>query len=89
MIQFMIAALTLPALWLIGRPEKYRWRRWGFIVGLSGQPFWLWATWVSGDYGMFAVAVATTYIYADGVWTYWVAPLRNREGRLIHEPSNS
>ena len=72
MTQIMIAALTIPALWLVARQDH--WRRYGFPIGLASQPFWLWATWNAGDWGMLTVAVFTTWTWGYGVWTHWFRP---------------
>lgn len=41
-------------------------RRWAPVVGLAGQPFWLWATW--GKWGMFTVSVLYTVVWARALW---------------------
>lgn len=75
-VQTMIAALTIPALYLVGRQDH--WRRWGFVIGLASQPFWLWATWSDQAWGMLIVAVFCTGTWALGVWNHWVVPVRQK-----------
>lgn len=58
------------AIWLVGRKEK--WRRWGFILGLCGQPFWVYSFIVNHQYGMLAMTAAYTYSWGQGVYNYWI-----------------
>lgn len=43
-------------------------RRWGGLVGLVGQPFWLYAAGQSGQWGQFAVSVVATALYLKSAW---------------------
>ncbi|BCN03280.1 hypothetical protein RPSB_04170 [Ralstonia solanacearum] len=45
-----------------------RTQRWGALVGLLGQPAWLYLTHVSGEGGMFTASVFFTLCYGHGVW---------------------
>lgn len=65
-LQAVIALTGAAAVWLITREAP--WSRWGFVVGLIGQPFWLVSTAASGQWGMFALSLLYLWIWADGVW---------------------
>ena len=39
-----------------------------------GQPFWFYATWKAGQWGIFALCTLYTYAWARGVWTHWLSP---------------
>lgn len=45
-----------------------RTQRWGALVGLLGQPAWLYLTHVSGEGGMFTATGFFTLCYGHGVW---------------------
>ena len=60
-----IVACTCSAIWLLSRPE--RWMRWGFVVGLIGQPFWLYSTLDSAQWGPFIVSLFFTAAWIKGV----------------------
>lgn len=44
-----------------------KWHRWGFVVGMVSQPFWLYATWTAEQYGIFALAIYYTFAWALGI----------------------
>ncbi|CAJ0743885.1 MULTISPECIES: hypothetical protein [Ralstonia] len=45
-----------------------RTQRWGALVGLLGQPAWLYLTHVTGEAGMFTASIFFTVCYGHGVW---------------------
>ena len=45
-----------------------RTQRWGAVVGLLGQPAWLYLTHVTGEAGMFTASVFFVVCYGRGVW---------------------
>jgi len=44
--------------------------RLGFILGLGGQPFWIFTTWQAGQWGMLLVSLWFTYNYLRGLRNY-------------------
>lgn len=87
-LQLLIAALTIPALYLVARPGHDTRRRWGFVIGTLGQPFWLYSTWSDKKFGIFMVAVFCTWSWATGVWNFWVVPARLRTQRSHGEETH-
>lgn len=69
-IQAGLTAFACGAIILLGR--KDRWQRWGYIVGMAGQPFWFWSSVSAGQWGVFAVSCVFTVGYAQGIWNYWI-----------------
>jgi hypothetical protein len=75
MLQLALAGFGLTALWLaMGHSE--RGRRWAPVIGLCGQPAWLWFGWqvqTSGleAWGLLVLSLAYTVVYARGVWVQW------------------
>lgn len=45
-----------------------RTQRWGALVGLLGQPAWLYLTHVTNEPGMFTASVFFSVCYGHGVW---------------------
>jgi hypothetical protein len=64
--QVIIFVLGVPALWLVGRPEK--WSRWGFVLGLLAQPAWYYSTITNHQYGIVALNVFYTFCWLQGIY---------------------
>lgn len=73
MAQIGILVFSTSAAWLVTRPES--WRRWAFIMGLMGQPFWFSTTIANQQWGILVLCIWYTYCWSQGVWFYWVRPL--------------
>ena len=52
-------------------------QRWGALVGLLGQPAWLYLTHVTGEPGMFTASLFFTVCYGHGVWRGFVTRARH------------
>lgn len=74
MTQLGILALSGTGIWLVGRPEP--WRRWGYILGLSAQPFWFYMSCTPEMWGVAVLTLFCSYGWAQGVWFHWVKPER-------------
>mgnify|MGYP000052997888 CR=1 FL=1 len=68
--QVGIVLFGATAIWLSQSPNETT-RRWGPVFGMASQPFWLYATWTAGQWGIFAMAIVYTIAWARGVRTYW------------------
>lgn len=71
--QIAIAILGAAAAWL-SQERRESWRRWACIFGMLGQPFWFYASWQAGQWGIFAVSVLYALAWMRGLWVYWIAP---------------
>lgn len=67
-VQAMILICSIGALVLFGTKKYYKF---GFIVGLCGQPFWFWTTWHAEQWGIFAGSIIYTCLHIKGMWTHW------------------
>jgi hypothetical protein len=72
--QALIALTSLLAVWMVTRNEP--WSKWGYVVGLVGQPFWLYSTLVAGQFGMFLVSALYTWFWAQEIWNEWFSATR-------------
>lgn len=70
MNQLLIAIFGLSSIWM-SMDHDARLRRWAPIVGLLGQPAWAWFAWQSGGWGLGALVVAYSAVYARGIWVQW------------------
>jgi len=71
--QTVIALLGPAAIWL-SQSRSLGYQRWACIVGLASQPFWFWAVWDSGQWGVAVVAVVCALAWLKGLWVHWIAP---------------
>ena len=71
MEQVMIALTELPAVWLT-QQSREGWKRYACLFGMAGQPFWMYATYTAGQYGMFALTIAYTYSWWLGIKNNWL-----------------
>lgn len=77
--QVGIMTLGAAAVWL-SQHRRPGCRRWACIAGLAAQPFWLYATWRAGQWGIFAISFVYVWAWARGLRLYWLAPGRD-DGR--------
>lgn len=71
-IQTFIFIFSCSAIWLVGRKEH--WRRWGYIAGVCGQPFWFYSAITNEQWAIVALCIFYTYSWGQGVWNYWIKP---------------
>jgi hypothetical protein len=65
MVQLFIGVIGLIAIFLVTRQDPLL-RRWGNVVGIVGQPFWILETFKSQQWGMLFLSVGFVVIYLDG-----------------------
>jgi len=76
MENFVQIAILVPgalAIWLVS--GKGPWMKWGFVLGLLSQPFWLITTWQHGQWGVFALACWYTVSWGRGIKNNWRGPI--------------
>ena len=66
----MILLTGVLAAWINQDPRLHV-RRWAGVIGLLGQPFFLYATWKAGQLGQFLVTVGWTVAFLRGVFIGW------------------
>lgn len=65
LVQVAIALFGVTAIWMVnGTPKQ---KLWAPVVGLAGQPFWLYATVSSEQWGMVVVSGLYTIAWARGI----------------------
>ena len=68
--QIGVMVFGASAIWFVGRKEE--WRRWGYILGLLGQPFWYYTTITNEQWGIFLMTIFYTYSWCQGVYNFWI-----------------
>ena len=71
-LQVWMLATGLLGLWLSLQPGDWQ-QRWGVLIGLAGQPAWLWVTAHAGQWGMLLLSLASPAVWLHGVWRHWIA----------------
>lgn len=69
--QIAIGTFGLSSVWL-SQSREVRVQRWACIFGLAAQPFWFYATWQAGQWGIFCLAFVYTAGWLRGVWNFWI-----------------
>lgn len=64
--QIIILITSGASLWLLTKTNSLK--RWGFFVGLLGQPFWFYDTYKNQQWAFFALTMFYTYIFLKGIW---------------------
>lgn len=69
-IQVMIFIFGASGIWFVSRKED--WKRWGYILGLMGQPFWFYSALTNEQWGILALTAFYTYSWSQGIFNYWI-----------------
>ncbi len=70
LVQMALAFFGLSAMWM-AMGKSARARKWAPLVGLCGQPFWLAFALQAKAWGLLALSLAYSFVYARGVWVQW------------------
>lgn len=70
MEQIFIFIFGASGIWFVSRIEH--WKRWGYILGMCGQPFWFYSAWNNEQWGIFLLSCFYTYSWGQGIWNYWI-----------------
>lgn len=75
--QICILILGSSSIYIVGRKEP--WRKWGFLIGLCGQPFWFYTAYVNQQWAIALMCLFYTYSWGNGVWTHLLGPWLNKK----------
>lgn len=65
-VQIPLAVFSLIATWCFTSKDA-RVKKWGPLFGLAAQPFWFYAAYVAGQWGMVLLSVVYTSLYVNGI----------------------
>ena len=68
--QIMIFIFGASGIWFVSRKEN--WKKWGYIFGLCGQPFWFYSAWTNEQCGIILLTLFYTYSLTQGIYNYWI-----------------
>ncbi|HSX51470.1 MAG TPA: hypothetical protein VLF09_10955 [Cellvibrio sp.] len=69
-VQLMIVITGISAVWLSQDKHEHR-RRFACLFGVAGQPFWLYESFCSEQWGIFALSIIYTFAWLRGVRHFW------------------
>ena len=64
--QVLIFVLGITSIILVARENK-----WGFVIALLVQPFWLLTSWLNHQWGVFFVSIAYTISWGYGAYRWF------------------
>ncbi|MFH1175625.1 MAG: hypothetical protein V1698_02795 [bacterium] len=67
--QIIILLLAPIAILLISKKIK-----WGFVVGMASQPFWIATSYLNKQWGVFAVSLLYLFVWANGIYEWFLKP---------------
>ena len=68
-IQIPLFVFEACGMWMIARKED--WKKWGYVVGLCGEPFWIYTSLENKQYGILALAIFYLYVWCMGIYNYF------------------
>lgn len=68
--QLFILLFGVPAIWLVGccNPSV---KRWGYVCGMCGQPFWLWTSLQHEQYAIAGMSLLYAAAWTRGLVNHW------------------
>ena len=59
-------------------------QRWASVFGLVGQPFWFYSAVITEQWGIFALCVLYTMVWAKGFYHAWLNPPRWTQDAMVN-----
>ena len=67
--QILIVVLGMTSIWFLA--QKKPWARWGYVLGLLAEPFWLYTAWVNKQWGVVFLVFWYTYAFSLGIFNHF------------------
>ena len=71
LIDVIIPVTSLLAIAMAVHCDDFKTRRWSPIIGMIGQPFWIYESFMAGTWGIFVLSVIYLFVWASGIKKYW------------------
>lgn len=72
MEQIVIAFTGVIAIFLTQQNYRPDWKKFACLFGVLGQPFWMYAAYTAGQWGILVLTLFYSYSWLLGVWNYWI-----------------
>lgn len=76
LIQIFIVLTSAGAIWLIN--QKKPWARWGSVIGLVGQPLWLYTSFQAEQWGVFTLTIFYMFSWSQGIYNNFYVKRKNK-----------
>lgn len=70
LLQILIVVFSGSAIWFVNQDKP--WAKWGNVLGLIGQPLWLFTTYQNEQWGMLTLTIFYIYCWAQGVYNKFI-----------------
>lgn len=68
--QWVVMIMGAVTIWFLA--QKKPWMRWGYVIGLLSEPFWMITTYYSKQYGIMVLTLIYGFCYALGIRNYFL-----------------
>lgn len=68
LVQIAITIFSCLSIFLLSTKRYFKY---GFVVGLIGQPFWIYTSWDNAQWGIFIVSIWFTISHIRGIRNHW------------------
>ena len=72
--QVGITIFGVAAIILVAKKNK-----WGFVLGLISQPFWLITSWINQQWGVFFLSILYAFSWALGIYEWFFKGKKKRK----------
>lgn len=72
MIEQVMIALTGATAVYLTQQSREGWKKYACLFGMAGQPFWIYATYPTEQWGMFALTLFYTWSWWLGIKNNWL-----------------
>jgi len=69
--QIVIAICGVASVWL-SQDKRRAYQRYACLFGIVAQPFWMYATWQAGQWGIFLLSFVYAAGWLRGIHNFWI-----------------
>ena len=70
-IQLGIVITGMFSIWLT-QQHREEWKRYACLIGMAGQPLWLYSSYTTEQWGVFALSIFYMYSWGLGIKNNWL-----------------
>ena len=74
--QASVIIFAIITLWLLAQ-NKHHVRKWGYVIGIATQPFWVVIYWLSEQWLLMSLVIVYGGLYLVGFYNHWIRKGKN------------